>query len=184
MEIKTFARGFELSDAIEGYLNERLEKVKRALGNFLNKEDVNIEARFDKDGPCYTLRLLTHLNGKNIVVQQKENDIYGVIDSACDSFEKAVKKEREFYKSHHKSNVKGVTQVMAEELEPRYEIEDEDDKIEHVRRLYLSNVSLEEAIAQMDVMQHQFFVFRNIETGEINLLYRRNGKFGLIEFED
>jgi len=48
---------------------------------------VNIEARFDKDGPYYTLRLMTHIDGKDIVVQEKANDIYGVIDAASDAFE-------------------------------------------------------------------------------------------------
>ncbi|MGQ9856154.1 MAG: ribosome hibernation promotion factor [Fervidobacterium sp.] len=184
MEVRTFARGFELSDAIESYLNERLDKVKRALGHLGSKESTNIEARFDKDGPYYTLRLLTHINGKDVVVQEKANDIYGVIDSACDSFDKAVRKERELYKSYHKSNVKGTIEAMAEELAPKYEIEDEEDKIENVRRIYLAHVNLEEAIAQMDVMGHQFFVFRNVDTGEINLIYKRNGKYGLIEFEE
>ncbi|QAV33972.1 putative sigma-54 modulation protein [Fervidobacterium changbaicum] len=184
MDVKTFARGFELSEAIESYLDRKLEKVKRALGMFVSRDDVHIEARFDKDGPYYTLRLMTHINGKDIVVQEKANDIYGVIDIACDNFEKAIKRERELHKSYHKSSVKGLTEAMAEELSPRYEIEDEEDKIDSVKRVYLMQASLEEAIAQMDVMGHQFFVFRNVDTGEINMLYRKNGKYALIEFQE
>jgi putative sigma-54 modulation protein len=184
MEVKIFARGFELSEAIESYLNKRLEKVKRALGTFVSRDDVNIEARFDKDGPYYTLRLMTHINGKDIVVQEKANDIYGVIDTASDAFEKSVKRERELHKSYHKSNVKGLTEAMTEELAPRYEIEDEEDKIDTVKRVYLMQATLEEAIAQMEVMGHQFFVFRNVDTGELNMIYRKNGKYGLIEFQE
>ena len=44
--------------------------------------------------------------------------------------------------------------------------------------------TLEEAIAQMEVMGHQFFVFRNVDTGELNMIYRKNGKYGLIEFQE
>lgn len=185
MEVRTFSKGLELTEAMVSYLEEKLEKVKRALGYLSSKEDVNIEARFDKDGPYYVLLLKTHINGKDIVVQEKANDVYGVMDMATDSFEKAVKKEREFYKSYHKSNVKSAVEVLAEELEPRYELtEEEEDKIDTVKRIFLANVSLEEALAQMDVMNHAFFVFRNVDTGEINMLYRKNGKYGLIEFED
>lgn len=184
MEIKTFSKGIELSDAVVSYLEEKLEKVKRVLSSFKDKANINIEARFDKDGPYYTLLLKTHFNGKDIVVQEKANDIYGVIDSASDSFEKSVKKEREYYKSHHKSNVKSAIEVIAEELTPRDLSEEEEEKIDTIKRVFLANISLEEALAQMDVMNHAFFVFRNVDTGEINLLYRKNGKYGLIEFQD
>ncbi|MCX7653269.1 MAG: HPF/RaiA family ribosome-associated protein [Fervidobacterium sp.] len=184
MEVRTFSKGFELTDAMVSYLEEKLEKVKRALGTFSNRTDINIEARFDKDGPYYALLLKTHINGKDIVVQEKANDVYGVMDSAVDSFEKSIKKEREFYKSYHKSNVKSAVEVLAEELKPRYELEEEEDKIDSVKRIFLANVSLEEALAQMEVMNHAFFVFRNVDTGEINMLYRKNGKYGLIEFQD
>lgn len=186
MEIRTFSKGLDLTDTVVNYLEEKLEKVKRALGSMASKDDVNIEGRFEKDGPFYALLLKTHINGKDIIVQEKANDIYGVIDNASDSFEKAVKKEREFYKkAYHKANVKSAVEILSEELEPKYEIADEEDeKIDSVKRVFLSNVSLEEAIAQMDVMNHVFFVFRNVETGEINLIYRKNGKYGLIEFED
>ncbi|MFN3691634.1 MAG: HPF/RaiA family ribosome-associated protein [Fervidobacterium sp.] len=185
MEVRTFSKDLDLTDTMVNYLNEKLEKVKRALGTMVSKDDINIEARFEKDGPFYTLLLKTHFNGKDIIVQEKANDIYGVIDNATDSFEKAVKKEREFYKkAYHKSNVKSAVEVFAEELKPHYELSDEEEKINSVKRVFLLNVSLEEAIAQMDVMNHVFFVFRNTDTGEINLLYRKNGKYGLIEFED
>jgi len=73
---------------------------------------------------------------------------------------------------------------MTEELAPRYEIEGEEDKIDTVKRVYLMQATLEEAIAQMEVMGHQFFVFRNVDTGELNMIYRKNGKYGLIEFQE
>ncbi|MGC8903155.1 MAG: ribosome hibernation promotion factor [Fervidobacterium sp.] len=184
MEVKTFAKGLEISEAMVTYLDEKLEKVRRALKTFEEREDLSIEARFEKDGPFYVLLLKTHLNGKDIVVQEKANDIYGVIDSASDSFEKAVKKEREYYKSHHKSNIKSAVEILAEELTPKYELDEEDERIDTVKRVFLANVSLEEALEQMNVMKHAFFVFRNVDTGEINLIYRKNGKYGLIEFEE
>uniref|UniRef100_A0A7C5RIJ5 HPF/RaiA family ribosome-associated protein n=1 Tax=Fervidobacterium thailandense TaxID=1008305 RepID=A0A7C5RIJ5_9BACT len=185
MELRTFARGFEISEAVESYLDEKLEKVRRALKDYATREGMYIEARFDKDGPYYTLRLQMHFNGKDIVVQEKANDVYGVIDAASDSFEKAIKKEREYYKSHHKANMKGTIEAMAEELTPKYSIEDEEyEQIDSVKRVFLRTVSLEEALEQMEVMNHAFFVFRNAETGELNMLYRKNGKYGLIEFEE
>ncbi|HCI29947.1 MAG TPA: HPF/RaiA family ribosome-associated protein [Fervidobacterium sp.] len=183
MEVRTFARGFELSDAMESYLEEKLEKVKRGLGSFAQRDDFSIEARFDKDGPLYVLRLQTYMNGKNIIVQEKANDVYGVIDTACDNFEKSVKREREYYKTYRKSNVRGTGEVSAEGLLPKHIIEEE-DKIDNAKRVFLSNVTLEEAIEQMEVMGHTFFVFRNVDTGELNMLYRRNDKYGLLEFQE
>jgi len=173
MEVRTFARGFELSDAMKSYLDEKLEKVKRALGNFAERDDLNIEARFDKDGPFYVLRLQTYLNGKDIVVQEKANDVYGTIDVACDNFEKSIKREREYYKSYHKSSVRSAVEVMAEELSPKHIIDEEDDKIDSAKRVFLANVTLEEAIEQMEVMNHTFFVFRNMDTGELNMIYKK-----------
>lgn len=185
MELRTFAHGFEISEAVRDYLSERLEKVRRAMKDYEDRETTVVEARFDKDGPYFAVRLHMRWNGKDIVVHEKANDVYAAIDLASDSFEKAVKREKEFYKkAYHKANIKSAVEVIAEELQPKYSSEDEEDKIDNVRRIFLRTVSLEEALEQMEVMNHAFFVFRNAETGELNMLYRRNGKYGLIEFEE
>jgi putative sigma-54 modulation protein len=117
-------------------------------------------------------------------VQEKANDVYGTIDVACDNFEKSIKREREYYKSYHKSSVRSAAEVMAEKLLPKHIIGEEDDKIDSAKRVFLANVTLEEAIEQMEVMDHTFFVFRNMDTGELNMIYKKNGKYGLIEFQE
>ncbi len=185
MDIRVYSNGVELSESVYEYIEKRLEKVERVFTGY--SKQPTVEARFNKDAYEFVLILKTHFNGKDLVVQEKANDIYAVIDSATDAFDKVLKKERDVYKSYHKSNVKGTIEALAEELQPKYELDEEDElyeKIDNVKRTYLAHVTLEEAIAQAEVMNRMFFVFRNIETGEINLLYRKNGKFGLMEFED
>jgi len=69
---------------------------------------------------------------------------------------------------------------------PVFEKNEKEKEFEIVRtkRFFLKPMSVEEAILQMDMLDHDFFVFKNEETDETNLVYKRkNGRIGLIEFE-
>ena len=104
-----------------------------------------------------------------------------MIDNLVDSFERKLKREKEYVQSKNKANSKGLGEVFKEEM-PK---EESKEKISAVKRIGLMITSLEEAIAQMEVMNHEFFVFRNMETDEINLLLRgKDGKFVLYEFQE
>lgn len=176
MEYRVITRGVELSDAMKNYIDKKFEKVDRVL-----KEDdvTSMEVRIEKDAENYVVKIILNMKGEMINVEEKNSDVYTAIDFVSDALEKRVKKVKDKMRVRHKSGVRGLAESMMDEIK----ISEEEDQIVSEKRLPLLQMDLEEALLQMKTMNHLFLVFRNIDTGEINLLFRKNEKgYGLIEF--
>ncbi len=179
MEYRLMGRGIEISDAIKSYVDRRFEKVERVL----NDGDVtSAEVRIEKDGENYVLKIVMNFRGEIIKVEERNPDVYAAIDFASDALEKQVKKLRDKVRVRHKAGSKGLAEAIAADMPGVEEERVGEDKIESVKRIPLTPMSVEEAVLQMDVMDHLFLVFRNSESGEINVIYRKkDGGYGLLE---
>ncbi|MBO8160901.1 MAG: ribosome-associated translation inhibitor RaiA [Thermosipho sp. (in: Bacteria)] len=176
MDYRVATKGFNFTDAMESYLEKRLEKIDRFL-----EDNVHLEIKFEKDAVNYVGKFMVHYLGKDIVVTETDPDIYVVIDRLSDSFEKKLKREKDYVRPRHKANFKGLGETMVDEM-PEEEVS---EKVIGVKRVNLMITSVDEAIDQMDIMKHEFFVFRNMETNEINMLIKtKDGKLVLYEFEE
>lgn len=175
MNYKFTTRGFDSSPAVEQYLAKRLEKVDRIL----KEEDViSAEIKAEKDAINYVLKANINLKGNVVVVQEKDTDLYTAIDKMSDALEKKVKKTKSTIREKHRVAVEKAPVVSPAALE-------EESDISETKRIPLSLMPLEEAMLQFKTMKRQFFVFRNSDTNEINMLYvRKDGKIGLFEFVD
>ena len=180
MEYRVIGRGVQISDAIKNYVERRFEKIERVL----NDGDItSMEIRIEKDAENYVLKVVMNLRGDILTVEEKNTDMYAAIDFASDALEKQVKKLRDKSRARHKAGVKGLAQAIADEMgKPEYEPETPEDRITSVKRIPLNLMNVEEAVLQMDVMNHNFMVFKNAETGEVNVIYRKKeGEYGLLE---
>ncbi|GAB4318442.1 ribosome hibernation-promoting factor, HPF/YfiA family [Pseudothermotoga elfii] len=170
-------KGFDSSPAIEEYLEKRFQKVDRVLKE---NDIVSAEIRAEKDAINYVLKANINFKGNIIVVQEKDPDLYTAIDRLSDALEKRVKKIKSTVRERHRMPVERIPSIS-----DTYEFEEEGSEVYEAKRVPLSVMPLEEAILQFKTMERQFFVFRNSETNEINLLYiRKDGKIGLFEFVD
>ncbi len=179
MNYRFVTRGFDKSPAIEQYVEKRLDKVDRVLRD---EEVVSAEIKAEKDALNYVLKANLNLKGNTIVVQEKDPDLYAAIDKLCDALEKRVKKVKSTIREKHRTpaqkvNISNTSQEVFED--------EEELVVTETKRVPLNIMSFEEALLQFKTMNRQFFVFRNSETNELNLLYmRKDGKVGLIEFAD
>ncbi len=178
MEYRITGRGVSVSEAIKNYMDRRLEKVDRVL----EENDVtSMEIRLEKDGENYIVRIIMNLKGDILKVEERNPDLYTAMDFASDALERQVKKQREKLRVRHKAGSKGLTEALVEGI-PSVEEKSPEDKITSIKRISLVPMSLEEAILQMEAMDHLFMVFRNVETNEINVIYRKKeGEYGLLE---
>ncbi|AEH50388.1 ribosome hibernation-promoting factor, HPF/YfiA family [Pseudothermotoga thermarum] len=181
MNYRFVTRGFDSSPAIEHYLEKRLEKVDRVL---TDEEVISAEIKAEKDAVNYVLKANLNLKGNTIIVQEKDPDIYAAIDRLCDALEKRVKKLKSSMRDRGRTT--SQREVVSQHSEDILEVESEESlEIAETKRIPLNIMSLEEALLQFKTMNRQFFVFRNSETNELNLLYlKKDGKVGLIEFVD
>ncbi|MCD6103696.1 MAG: ribosome-associated translation inhibitor RaiA [Thermotogae bacterium] len=173
MQYKFMTRGFESTDAIRNYIDRRFEKIDRVL---TDDDVVSAEVRAERDAESYKVKAKINLRGNIIVVQEKNPDLYAAIDGLADSLEKKIKKEKATLRDRHRK-------TASKDTELREETSFEEGQITDVKRFSLSIMSPEEALLQMKVLDRQFFVFRNSETNEINIVYKKkDGTCAVIEF--
>ncbi|BBJ27738.1 ribosome hibernation-promoting factor, HPF/YfiA family [Athalassotoga saccharophila] len=167
MKIQYKARNVEISDAMKNYFEKKVEKIERIVDD----PSADIEVKFEKERERSIVEATLKL--RSIIIRAKETttDFYASIDGCIDTIEKRFKRLKERY-----------TTLKREKVQPQVkEVEEEEQKVVKIKKFVLSPIDINEAIVEMEMLGHQFFVFRNVEDGQINVLYKReDGNYGLI----
>ena len=178
----------EITPAIREYAEKKISKIERY---FTDSPDatayVNAKVYPNKDAKAEVTIPLS--GGLTLRAEETSQDFYGSIDLVVDKLERQVRKYKT--KMNRKPRVNAglpgavETQVQADRVEQ--EAEEGHDPIKIVRRKTLSvkPMTAEEAVLQMEMLGHNFFIFEDAETGKGALVYaRRKGSYGLIAIED
>ena len=164
----------DVTEAISDYIKSKLSKVEKYLDD---NDSIEAKVLISTKGKDQKVEVTIWSGKYNIRAEETNGDLYSAIDLVVD------KLERQFKKYRNKLTDK---KRRKEEPMPSMEIEEyfEDDEQTIVRRkeVFLKPIDEEEAITQMELLGHSFFVFKNVDTGKINVVYKRNdGDYGVIE---
>lgn len=159
----------DVTDAIRDYALDKLSKMDKY---FDNPSEVSAKVVFSVRGREQKVEITITSGTYDLRAEVSHSDMYAAIDLALDKLERQMRKFK--------------TKLMSRErVEMVYDFIEEDEKIEDIvkrKKVFLKPMDEEEAITQMELLGHTFFVFKNIETEEINVIYKRyDGKYGLIE---
>ena len=157
-------------------LKETIEKKFRKLDKYFSNEITgNVMAIREKDG--YKIEATINAKGTIFRAEVKADDPYDAVDRVIDKLSSQMSK----FKSKLQKKYKGSKEFMFAEL-PEIEEEQEELQIVKKKRFELTPMTVDEAIVQMELLAHNFFVFLNIETDSVNVVYRRDDKaYGLLE---
>jgi putative sigma-54 modulation protein len=124
------------------------------------------------------VEITLQVNGLLMRGEEQTEDMYASIDGAVEKVERQVRK----FKTKYLNRVQGPK--ISELLPVQEEKNDDVPRIVRTKRFALKPMSTDEAVMQMELLGHSFFVFRNATTQEVNVVYRRkDGNYGLIEPE-
>ncbi|SEQ24906.1 ribosome hibernation-promoting factor, HPF/YfiA family [Piscibacillus halophilus] len=173
----------EVTNAIREYVEKKIGKLERYFGTPPSSEvHVNLSVHNDEQRIEVTIPMTDLL----LRAEESNNDLYAATDLVVDKLERQIRKYKT--KINRKFRQMGAPKHVFAELEREAavavneETEDNDIQIVKKKRFDLKPMDEEEAVLQMDMLGHNFFVFENAETGETNVVYKRNdGKYGLIE---
>lgn len=169
----------EVTTPIREYVEKKIGKLNRYFDTppssdvHVNLSVYNDEQRIEVTIPMPELLLRA---------EEQHADLYAAIDLVVDKLERQIRKHKT--KVNRKFRQKGSPKYIFAELEQDEKNKEENNEIEIVRtkRFNLKPMDSEEAILQMDMLGHSFFVFTNAETNDTNVVYKRkDGKYGLIE---
>ena len=182
MKLIIKGKHMNVTDSIEAYIRKKMEKLEKYFDPILESTaTVSIE----KNRHIFEVTL--HAKKAIIRAEEESGDMYTSIDRVVDKLERQIIKYKEklYSKSHAEhSKIKNKT-LMEDQTEINVDVpEDDDAKIVKTKKFALKPMSPEEATLQMDLLGHNFYVFHNDATNQVNVIYKRkDGNLGLIEPE-
>jgi len=178
MKFNIRGENIEVTPALKEYVEKKLSKLERYFDIFPEIK-VNLKVYSDKQRVEVTIPFTDLL----LRAEETNSDMYAAIDLVVDKIERQIRKHKT--KVNRKLREKGSIKtnfILPEAVAVLDEVEEDELELVRTKRFDLKPMDVEEAILQMDMLGHNFFVFTNADTNETNVVYgRKDGKYGLIE---
>lgn len=174
MKISVRGKNIEITEAIEQKISKKLSK----LDKYFIVSD-NVEAKVLCRVYPYGQKLEITIPTEYVLLRAEvvDDDLYNAIDLAIDKLEGQIRKYKTRLSRKSKDNKLALNVASIEPLD-----HEEEDVIVKTKSISPKPMDMEEAIMQMELIGHSFFVYRDVETNEISVVYKRhNGGYGLIE---
>ena len=172
MKFKKKEKKIEVTDAIGSYIEEKIGRLDKY---FEHPDDITATVLIKLRGNNQVVEVTINANSFILRGEEEHKDLYASIDKVSDKIERQIRKN----KTRMNKKVKDISKDFALNFEEK---EENDNVI--VKRKVIENkpMSEEEAILQMELLGHEFFVFKNVDTNEVNVLYKRkDSDYGIIE---
>ena len=176
MKITLRGKNIEITEAIEEKVSEKLSKLDKY---FIVSE--NVEAKVLVRTYPYGQKIEVTIPTEYVLLRAEvvDQDLYNAIDLVIGKLEGQIRKYKTRLNRKSKDNKLAFNLASIEPLE-----EEEEDVLVKTKTITPKPMDMEEAIMQMELIGHSFFVYRDTETDAISIVYRRNdGDYGLIETE-
>jgi len=195
MKLLIHGRNLEITPALRDYTQTKLERATHHFGDAVREADVHLSVARNPRVPQQTAEVTVFANGTVIRAQERSENLYASIDLAAGKLARQLRKWKERHSDHHHSHGHSASETPATEAVM------DDGQVDAsllsgkeaalpepaVRRKYFAMppMGLEEARRQLDLIDHDFFLFRDSESGDLQVIYRRNhGGYGVIQARD
>lgn len=176
MRYSIYGKGMDVTDALRGAINSKFSKLDKFF-----TEDTEVHVTLSVQRGEQKVEAMIPMNHHLLRAEQHSNDMYTSIDMVVDVLERMVRKYKTKISHNNRGNFGALAEAFIEE-----DVEEIPDSIviSRSKRFAIKPMDVEEACIQMELLGHSFFVFRNAETFEVNVVYKRKDKtYGLIEPE-
>lgn len=174
MKINIRGEKLTITEAMKEYAVEKLGKLNKYIEN---EENVSGNLLFKVNGPKQKLEITIPLKNYTLRVEESGEDFYAIVDVVIDKLERQIRKNKTRLES------KKLKEKIDFVLDFDYP-EEEKETIVKRKQIELKPMDEEEAILQMELLDHDFYVFKNTDTDKVAVIYKRKNKgYGLIEQE-
>ena len=169
-----YGKNIEVTEGLRLAVEDKFGKLSRYF-----TEDTEIHVTFSIEKELQKIEVTIPMKGNLVRAEEESEDMYASIDMVEDTIERQLRKFKNKLVDK-KQNAVSLSQAFLTEAAE----EDDEVKIVRTKRFAVKPMDVEEACVQMELLGHSFFVFRNAETDEVNVVYKRKGNtYGLIEPE-
>jgi putative sigma-54 modulation protein len=174
----------EVTDALRDYVSKKLGRLERYF-EATPESDVQVTLSVTKGQ--HVIEVTIPLPGVILRAEERSDDMYASIDDVVDKLERQIRKHKtklnrkfrqietgRLFKEEAGAGRNGAAVALHQDEEPW--------ELVRTKRFAMKPMDVEEAILQMNMVGHNFYVFSNADTKEVNVVYRRHdGRYGLIE---
>lgn len=174
MKFNIHGKKVEVTDSIKKYIEEKIGKLDKYLSN---PEDITAKVVVRISGREQIVEVTIPIQKIVLRCEERHDDLYAAIDKVSDKLERQIRKNKTRMQRRVSKN-----ETIGFDLSFEGSKDEEEQIIVKRKEIEMKPMSEEEAILQMNMIGHDFFVFRNVKTGEVDVLYaRKDGNYGIIE---
>ena len=178
MELHITGKNIEVSPTVRSYIERKLGKLNRHLPMLMESKVEITEEKTKSPQQQFVVQVTVNSKGTLLRAEHRGEDLFTAIDKVGTTMKRQIEhyKGKLYDRGRGSSLAKGGFPPEAAAREPL--------RLTRVKRFAIKPMSTDEAIDQMELLGHDFFLFYNIDTEGLNLVYRRqDGNYGLIEPE-
>ncbi len=189
MQIQVVGRHMPVSDAIKAYVEEKVGKVARTL----DRDDMRVEVRLHVEkNPEIENRdvaeITAFIGGRVVRAEEASTDMYAAIDLASDKFGRQIKKYKGRLNDRYNGRGHRVPEIVktapGDEQLNGADLRQDAGTVVRTKSIELKPMNWDEAILQLELLGHDFLMFAAADSGDVNVLYRRDdGDFGVLQPE-
>lgn len=174
MKLNFTGKNVDVTEALKDVTTKKLGKLDKFFQN-----DVEGNVTYSVERNWKVIEITINLPGTILRAEESSDDMYTSIDKSVDILERQIRK----YKTKLQRRYQNGKTIRFENVMPLKE-EDDKPKIVKTKKFGMKPMNIEEAILQMELLRHNFFVFMNADSEDVNVIYKRkDGNYGLIEPE-
>jgi putative sigma-54 modulation protein len=189
MQIQIHTRNLNVNTRLEDYVQKKINRLEKYLPHIAEIQ-LDLAQEHQRRGGERAIAQLTLRNERGTILRaedKRQSDIFAAVDMVIDKMYRQISRYKGKRRRHAGDRFEALEPELAaaEALPDGIESETEEQELQEIVRrkeIDLAPMNEEEAIDQMELLGHDFFVFFNAESGKINVLYRREGGgYGLLQ---
>ena len=174
MKFTIYGKNMHVSEGLKEALRKKFEKFDRYFG-----QETEVYATFSKEKNFQMLEITIPMGKTILRAEEKSEDMAGSIEAVVDKLEGQLRKHKTKLQKRYAEE---ALKYNLDGLEPMEDYEEHPPKVVRTKKFAVKPMSVDEATMQMELLGHDFFVFLNTETEDVNVVYmRKDGNYGLIE---
>ena len=173
MKVTVVAKNIELTNALKEIVEKKIRKLEKYF-----EGDVSAKATLSVQKSRHTIEVTIPFNGVILRGEESTDDMYKSLDLVIDKLERQIRKQKTRLSRRNGGSVR-----FAEVADDDFNVSD-DCTLVKVKKFGVKPMNSEEAILQMDLLGHNFFVYQDADSSKVNVVYKRkDGNYGLLEPE-
>lgn len=174
MAIHIVSKKVTLTNSIKDKIESTLVNLEKYISD---DTDIHVKLDVKKKDQKIEVTIFTK-NGTILRAEDSKDNLYTAIDSVYDKLYKQIRKLKTQLIKKNKSN----ESIRFNSIDEYVDLDTSDNMIKRYKKFNFDKpMSIEDAVIQMDMLGHKFFIFRNIESEDICVIYKRHDGYGLIE---